>query len=57
MELLVLVLVWIGVLTQEQTHYVTNSEARDMFSVHKDQIEVEYPDEYSIIMTDENEVN
>lgn len=57
MELLVLVLIWIGAITQEEANYLSPAQLNDIRIVHNDIIEVEYPEEYAIIMIDENEVN
>ncbi len=57
MELLLAVLLWVGIITQEQTPYITNAEATELFHINADEIESQYPDEYGIIMIDENEVN
>lgn len=57
MELLIAVLLWIGAIAPEQTGTLTHSEAFEIFGTRAQQIEMEYPEEYGIIMTDENEVN
>lgn len=58
MELLLLVLMWMGIITQEQTHHISQPEANELFMIFSDQIEAEYPDEYQgIIGTYEDEVN
>ncbi len=57
MELLLAVLMWIGVLSQEQLPYTSAAEANELFSAHGSQIESDFPEEYAIIITDENEVN
>jgi len=58
MELLLAVLFWMGILTQEEIQYVTPEEAHELFLVNYDQIEAEYPEEHQgIIGTYEDEVN
>ena len=57
MELLILVLIWIGAITQEESNHLSHNELNEIRIVHNDVIEVEYPEEYAIIMIDENEVN
>lgn len=58
MELLLAVLIWIGVFTQEEAPYISQAEATEMFMINADQIEAEYPDEYgTIVGTYDEEVN
>lgn len=57
MELLLAVLIWIGAISSDQAPYISDAQAHEMFQYNADQIEAEYPDEFSIIMIDENEVN
>ena len=58
MELLLAVLMWIGVITQEQLPYMSSVEAHELFQVNSDQIEAEFPDEYgTIVGTYDEEVN
>jgi hypothetical protein len=58
MELLLAVLLWVGVITQEEMPNLAENEALELFQVNAEQIEAEYPDEYgSIVWTYEDEVN
>lgn len=57
MELLLAVLIWIGAISSDEAPYISDTEATEIFQINADQIEAEYPDEFSIIMIDENEVN
>lgn len=57
MELLLAVLLWVGVITQEEMPNLSQNEATELFQVNANQIEAEYPDEYgTIIATYEDEV-
>ncbi|CAN5133566.1 hypothetical protein BH09BAC1_BH09BAC1_29690 [soil metagenome] len=57
MELLLSLLMWIGVLSPSQAPYINAAEAHELRVTYANQLEAEYPDEYAIIMIDENEVN
>ncbi len=57
MELLLAVLLWVGVITQEEMPYLAENEATELFQINANQIEAEYPEEYgSIIAIYEDEV-